>query len=153
MLPFFALGLLSSSLTLEVFTMFTEGFSPLLEVPSPFPEDLSSWLDVSKRFTGGLSSWLEMSLLLTEGFSPFWDGAFLGDSDAFASAEGPLPSTLSWWGLDSSGSSYKVTTLSLPEPKTTTYGLTQGHRIRCHATLNLNFRLNKYKESFVDIYL
>lgn len=88
MLPFFALALLSSSLTLEVFIMFTEGFSPSLEVPSPFPEDLSSWLDVSKRFTGGLSSSLE-------GFSPLWDGAFVDDSEAFASAEGLLLSTLS----------------------------------------------------------
>jgi len=95
MLPFFALGLLSSLLTLEVFIMFTEGFPPSMEVPSPFPEDLSSRLDVSKRFTGGLSSLLEMSSLLTEGFSPFWDGAFVGDSDAFASAEGLLSSTLS----------------------------------------------------------
>jgi len=68
--------------------MSSEGFSLLLEVPSPFPGGLPSWLDVSKRFTGGLSSSLEVSLLLTEGFSLLWDGAVVGDSEAFASAEG-----------------------------------------------------------------
>lgn len=84
-LPFLVRGLLSSSLTLEVFIMFTEGFSPLLEVPLPFPGGLSS------RLTGGLFSSLEVSLLLTEGVSPLWDGAVVGDSEAFASAEGLHP--------------------------------------------------------------
>ena len=74
--------------------MFTERFSPLLDVPSPFPGGLSSRLIVSKRFTGGLFSSLEVSLLLTEGVSPLWDGAVVGDSEAFSSAEG-LPATLS----------------------------------------------------------
>ena len=91
MLPFLVKGLLSSSLTLEVFIMFTEGFSPLLPVPSPFPGGLSSWLVVSKRFTGGLFSSLEVSLLFTEGVSSLWDGTVVGDSEAFASAEGLYP--------------------------------------------------------------
>ena len=71
--------------------MFTEGFSPLLEVPSPLPGGFSSWLVVSKRFTGGLFSSLEVSLLFTEGVSSLWHGAVVGDSEAFASAEGLHP--------------------------------------------------------------
>ena len=66
--------------------MLAKGFSPLLEVPSPFPGGLSS------RLTGGLFSSLEVSLLLTEGVSRFlWDGAVVGDSEAFASAEALHP--------------------------------------------------------------
>ena len=137
MLPFFVRGLLSSSLTLEAFIVFTEDFSPLLEVSSPFPGGSSSWLNVSKRFNRVSSLSLEVSLVLIAGFSRLWDWAVVGDSEAFVSAEG-LHLTLSCWGLGSSGSSCGVITLSISKPVTTTYGLMQRHRVRCHATLYIS---------------